>query len=174
MRCRSIALALATGLTLLFGSQVSSQATHPDQASSAPRTTVSQGVETTPVNGGVLRVDTTGKGAVLCVWGIYQAARAAGRTCHKGQDQAFQAELDRSLSRTDAFIVRNSRNRVTRADLAKRRTVGLKQLRQQGDLCTGDADRLYRAMLVGGAARLRSQTADLLSIPREPVMAPCL
>jgi hypothetical protein len=122
----------------------------------------------------VIQSDKTGKGAVLCVWGIYQAAKAVGAECHKGADAAFQSELERSLNRIDEFIVANSKHPVTRKDLETRRIEGLRQLRSSGNICVGDAAKLYNALHDSGAAALQAQTTDLLSIPREPVMNPCL
>ncbi|NIJ07836.1 hypothetical protein FHS31_001446 [Sphingomonas vulcanisoli] len=122
----------------------------------------------------VVQIDKSGKGAVLCMWGIYQAASAVGLECHKGEDAAFQNELKRSLDRMDDFIIKNSKRPVSKADLESRRSEGLQQLRSSGNICIGDAAKIYSALQSAGAMNLEKQTTDLLSIPREPVMNPCL
>lgn len=123
---------------------------------------------------GVVQIDKTGKGAVLCVWGLYQAVKTVGLECHQGEDAELQNELKRSLDRIDNFIITNSKHPVTRANIEYRRLKGLEQLRSSGNICTGDLAKLYDALRSSGAAPLRAQTNDLLSIRREPVMNPCL
>ena len=125
-------------------------------------------------NGAPPPADLSGKGAVLCAWGIYEAARAAGRECFNGQDGAFQAELDRSLGRIDRFILANSSQHLTAAQLDERRRQGLQQLHQGGDICKGDAVGVYVAMRTQGADALKASTDNLLSVPREPLLNPCL
>ena len=46
--------------------------------------------------------------------------------------------------------------------------------RHQGTVCSRDAESMYEALRTAGAAGLRAQVDDLLSIPREPVLNPCL
>lgn len=134
--------------------------------------TSSRGIETQRVEGGVLKTDVTGKGAVLCIWGIYEALRAVGQECHKNQDGSFQKELNRSLDQIDRFIIKNGHTK--RANLETRRVKGLEELHASGDICLGDARKMYDQIRSRGAAALHASTVDLLSIPREPVMAPCL
>jgi hypothetical protein len=121
-----------------------------------------------------VETDRSGKGAVLCAWGIYEAARAAGRACFDGQDGPFQAELERSISRIDQFILANSSRHITQAQLDERRRRGLEEVRQAGDICKGAAAQMYVALRTRGAAALGAGTDELLSVPREPVMNPCL
>jgi len=132
------------------------------------------GVETFYSDGDVVQIDRTGKGAVLCAWGILQAARTVGLECHHNEDTAFQNELKRSLRRIDRFIVKNSKHPVTVADLEARRSQGLQELRFSGNICVGDAEKLYEALRGRGVSAVQAETTDLLSIPREPVINPCL
>ncbi|WP_375395553.1 hypothetical protein [uncultured Sphingomonas sp.] len=136
------------------------------------KTNTSRGIETVEVGGGVLKTDVTGKGAVLCVWGIYEAVRAVGKECNQGKDADFQAQLDQSLKHIDDFIITNGP--AKKADLEARRSEGLKQLHASGNLCVGEAAKLYERMRDHGPSILRESTTELLSIPREPVMNPCL
>jgi len=139
-----------------------------------PNTASSQGVETFRSGDGTVKVDRTGKGAVLCTWGILEAARTAERECFRDDDKAVEAELDRSISRIDAFIIHNSVRPVTPAALEAERLRGIQALHASGNICKSDAGKMYEAIRAGGASRLEASTTDLLSIPREPVINPCL
>lgn len=134
----------------------------------------SGGVETRRLGDKAVQVDNSGKGAVLCIWSIYDAVRLVGRECHAGQDAAFQAELEQSIARIDDFIIANSKHPVSKEQLDARRAQGLRGLQMHGSICAGSAEQLYQMLRRGGPEALRAQTADLLSIPREPVMNPCL
>jgi hypothetical protein len=118
-------------------------------------------------------VDRRGKGAVLCAWSLYVVAQEVGRRRHAGEDAAFQDELARSVARTDAFILRNSSAHPTPADLAARKALALRET-PAAALCTGTTAELYDQFRKQGAAALRASTDDLLSVPREPVMNPCV
>ena len=137
-------------------------------------TTTINGIETEQSGNSVIQTDRTGKGAVLCIWGILEAARAAGRECFKGQDQEFQSELDASLARMDQFIIQNSSHHLTQAGLETRRAQSIRQLHSLGNICTGDAGGMYAVFRTRGVAQLRTLVAENLSIPREPVINPCL
>lgn len=125
--------------------------------------------------GGVALVDRSGKGAVLCAWSMLAAAKQVGDRCYPGQDQALRKELNRSIERTQAFIVENSSAPVTRADLQS-----FKSARGPNDsmaplgLCRSDWVELYVRFRDKGAEALTAYTDELLSLPREPVMNPCV
>lgn len=125
--------------------------------------------------GEVALVDRSGKGAVLCAWSMLAAAKQIGDRCFPGQDRALREELDRSIERTEAFIVENSSAPVTRADLQSFKSArGPKDGAASAELCRSDWAELYVGLRAGGAEALRAYTDDLLSLPREPVMNPCL
>ena len=130
--------------------------------------------ESVSPDGRVARSDNTGKGAVMCLWAIYEAARVAGDDCAKGSDADFRTELSRAIGQVDRFIIRNSSAPITPADLDRRRAAAAAQLRAQGPVCKGAAYGMYTGLRDRGAAALRAGTDDALSIPREPVMNPCL
>jgi hypothetical protein len=134
----------------------------------------SGGVETRRLGDKTVQIDNSGKGAVLCIWSIYDAVRLVGRECHAGQDAAFQAELEQSIARIDDFIIANSTSPVSKEQLDARRAQGLRGLQVRGSICAGGAEQLYQMLRRSGPEAIRAQTADLLSIPREPVMNPCL
>ena len=173
MRPRSI-LALGFAGLLLSALPAQTRSVLGSKQVRSARVDPSGSIETFRSGDNVVQSDRTDKGAVLCVWGIYQAAKAVGSECHKGADAAFQFELERSLNRIDEFILANSKHPMTRKDLESRRIEGLRQLLSSGSICVGDAARLYEALRDSGAAALQSQTTNLVSIPREPVMNPCL
>ena len=138
-------------------------------------TTTINGIETTRnEDGSVLEVDVTGKGAVLCLWGLYETVQAVGQSCHKNEDAALRAEVDRSVARTNRFILDNSNGQASKAGLAARRAQGLAELTAQHPLCGGEAEKLYAAFRNAGPETLRRGTDELLSMPRKPVMASCL
>jgi hypothetical protein len=121
----------------------------------------------------VALVDRSGKGAVLCSWSLLVLAQEVGRQCPALRDRTLQPELDRSVGRIEAFILKNSARPPSRADLARWREQ-VTTYDAPGGLCAGEPGVLYAEVGKGGAAHLRSTTDDLLSVPREPVMNPCL
>jgi hypothetical protein len=165
MRCRSIITA---------GFSVALLATSLSSAAPDPSVTVSNGIETRRIGDRVIESDMTGKGAVLCTLAILEAVKVAAGQCFQGQDPDLQTELDDSLKRIDEFVIRNSVPPTTQANLDARSAEGRKQLEASGKICTGDAAKLYGAFRRRGAVALRATTTDLLSIPREPVINPCL
>ncbi len=173
-RTSTLVIGLAAMLLSAGAFQTAARQPATAQAPQSSSNTLSHGIETQRSNGSIVKTDRTGKGAVLCTWGIFEAARAAGRECYNGQDPAFQAELDSSISRIDGFIIKNSMHPVTKAGLAARRLQGLQQIGGQENLCRGDAAKIYEVLRSRGVLQLRVQTTELLSIPREPVTNPCL
>ena len=119
--------------------------------------------------------DRSGKGAVTCAWEILLAAEAAGDSCPATHDGKFDADLKALIARVDDFIMRNSGKPVTPLDLQARRALAIQRLGPAGvGICKGGAFDLYRRLQASGVDHLRSWIDDLLSIPREPVMNPCL
>lgn len=161
--------ALSLGLASVFVPLLIALA-NADQLPPSPR----GGVETRRLGDKTVQIDNSGKGAVLCILSIYDAVRLVGRECHPGQDAAFQAELEQSIARIDEFIIANSTHPVSKEQLDAQRAQGLRGLQARGRICEGGAEQMYQMLRGSGPEALRAQTADLLSIPREPVMNPCL
>jgi hypothetical protein len=117
--------------------------------------------------------DVSGHGAVLCSWGIYVALEAALEVCPEYRDEPLKAGLNDAIDRINDFIVANSLSPVTKTELEKRAAS-----------VTGDVSQLCRpggpvaAMLKSFKSmphdKFMSSVADLLSVPRPPVMNPCL
>ncbi len=119
------------------------------------------------------QVDNTGKGAVLCLWQIYSFIIEVGNQCFKNNDD-IQRELVESVKRIDAFIIRNSSHPVTQAQLSASEAQATQNLHKSGNMCKGDGANLYQRVRSGGAAGIHGSLDELLSVPREPVMNPCL
>ncbi len=124
----------------------------------------------------VAQWDSTGKGAVLCIWMLYLITQAIVTECGSPRTPTDDA-MDQAILDIDEFILANSSERPTRAGLqdSKRRTVeeqinGARQAYQK---------RFCQIPFIGkfreqAADKIKEGTKDLLSIPREPVMNPCL
>ncbi len=126
--------------------------------------------------------DNTGKGAVFCSWMIDVEIRADLELC-PAQSPDLRLSLDQSIKAIDDFIVLNSYQPVTLAELQAREQARYDQSRQaaKGDpsgsekLCTqGDAGKLISYMRAMSPAQRQQALSDLLSTPRWPVLNPCL
>lgn len=90
-----------------------------DQATDQKESVVTiNGIRTERRSEGVLKIDMTGKGAVLCMLGILEIIKKAGSECYKGKDADFQLEVGRSIERIDRFVVQNSPTPVTPEQIA--------------------------------------------------------
>lgn len=154
---------LAIGLVVTLGGMA-----HSSQESSRD-----PNIREFPQDGWTVQMDVSGKGTVLCAWTLYDTAAIIGETCHRSRDEALQTALRDSVSRIETFIMANSREPVSREGLDDAR----RQRRAELDrsLCRQrDAVDLYHAVRDQGPDKLRSNIDDLLSIPREPVINPCV
>ena len=135
--------------------------------------------------GWAAKSDMTGKGAVLCAWSIYASVQYTTRKCGWTRSAVDDA-IDQAVAEIDRFIIDNMPSPVTQAQLDETK-------RNDNDwLWGGSAESIAKRCAVedvneGGPAAfawqyrsnsdadsLRAGVADLLSIPREPVMNPCL
>lgn len=123
--------------------------------------------------------DTTGKGAVLCVWSIYLSVQTQTKACNIERKPVDDA-IDRAVAAMDDFIMQNSSLHPTPEMLQdfKRRAAEseLKFIRDHGE-----ANEQYckRNDLIEHFRSLRPEEIDqnmkeLLATPREPTMNPCL
>jgi hypothetical protein len=109
---------------------------------------------------------------VLCVWTLLLATQLVGEKCHVGEDPALQTELASSIRRVDAFISAND------ATATPDKVEGFKkQFRDQSqgqDICTNQgAQALYADAKSAGADRIRSDTDELVAVPRKPTKDGC-
>jgi hypothetical protein len=131
-------------------------------AAPSPATTASRGAE--------IRSQPPGEG-VLCGWAFMIVAREVGRQCFAGQDADFQAVLQDSVSRIDAYAARNGPFTPAQvADFHKR--MG-KERSPPSDLCQGDLRKVYEGYRSAGQAALRTMTDVMVSRAGRPTWGTC-
>jgi hypothetical protein len=121
--------------------------------------------------------DKTGAGAVLCAWSIYLSFQAETAACGLPRKPVDDA-IEQAIAEIDEFILANSSLRPTRAmleDFKRRaRESHLNALRRQGgpqNSCERFDLQHFRSL---NPDQIRTSIKALLSVPREPVMNPCL
>lgn len=109
---------------------------------------------------------------IFCAAAIYSVVAQVGRQCFADKNPEIQVELDASVAKLDAYILRNSA--TTPAELAefKRKQGGVGASKEQ--LCRGDSVELYAAVARNGASRLRSGIDQMVSRPGKPTWGTCL
>lgn len=120
-------------------------------------------------------VDNSGHGAVMCSWTIYVEMSAAMDVC-PDPDPRFKEELTSAIDRIDDFIVANSPLPVTKAAIEERQKAEMARTAKLGAarLCSGDFAQLLAKLRATPREKFRHEVDDLLSVPRPPVMNPCL
>jgi hypothetical protein len=117
--------------------------------------------------------DNSGKGAVLCSWSILLSIQA--RTAECGWDRRpVDDAIDEAIAAIDEFIIAKSSLHPTRPmleDFKQRAAESERRSVSRQQYCETSASEPFRN---AGPDRIREGTTALLSIPREPVMNPCL
>jgi hypothetical protein len=114
--------------------------------------------------------DLSGHGAVLCSWEIYATLAAALEICPEYQNESLKASLASAVDRINDFIVANSMFPVSTAEVEKRAAS-----KREARLCRSrDLAGMIKSIGSVSHDKLMSGVADLLSVPRPPVMNPCL
>ncbi len=139
------------------------------------------GVEYLKSGNMVAGFDRSGHGAVLCSWQINYSIMLGLKICDPDRHRQLQDDLAKSEDAINDFIVQNSPTPVTKEQLEKRISDAESKFRAElqkaggADKCTlGDMGPMVMSMeQVSSRARLKG-VADLLSVPRPPVMNPCL
>jgi len=129
-------------------------------------------------SGGRARVDVSGHGAVLCSWWIYLSVQMFTDACKWPRQPADDA-IDEAIVDIDKFIIANSPEHPTQAMLDEaKRCWDVKNLSQQEqDLVKKGCSKpepLIEKLRSPSADEIKASVKDLLSVPREPVMNPCL
>jgi hypothetical protein len=115
-------------------------------------------------------------GAVLCAWSIYLSVQAETAACGLTRRPVDDA-IDEAIVAIDEFILANSSLHPTRAMLEdfKHRAAEseLSFARQRGlqKVCEG---RDLEFLRNPSPDQIRASVKELLAVPREPVMNPCL
>lgn len=121
--------------------------------------------------------DTSGKGAVLCIWHMYTETEATVAACGLPRKPIDDA-IDAGISKMDKFITKYSVPPVTQdaLDANKRETSnGLLnnyvRSTRHPDFCTSPEIEIFRKSTPDD---FRNWLDDFLSVPRKPLWDPCL
>lgn len=128
-------------------------------------------------------VDTSGKGAVLCLMHVLVGTKAGVEVCKWTRTPADDV-IDKGLADIAAFAVANSSRLVMREQFDDYVKGELDVYRdaydQEPGYCTADPKNqeseaalpwMFHTM---DPAKLTAAIADTLSVPREPLLSPCL
>jgi hypothetical protein len=127
--------------------------------------------------------DASGKGAVLCALQVEVAIRAGLDACPSEKYQDLKNDLDESIAAINTFVLANSIRPTTldqiRAQEASIQTsliakIGSDNENSQKSCENGDLIKMTDMMAAMSRDERRKHLADVLSIPRWPVMNPCL
>ncbi len=119
--------------------------------------------------------DESGKGAVLCVWNRLAEVKAVADYCETPRAPVDDA-IDNAITEIETFILENTTSGITKTSLNQTKIELMADLPNRDDalagtggVCTGD----NLGLRDSGPEAIRQMTADLLSVPREPVWNPC-
>lgn len=136
-----------------------------------------------PVPAAEVQYDTSGKGAVLCTELILMEVRYMSQLCKWERTPADDA-IDRAINDIDAFVLENSSTPVTQEQLDQQKLDYFSHREKPGDTspirCVADPVKFDTDMKFlwdihqQDPAKLTAWILDLLSIPREPLLNPCL
>jgi len=124
--------------------------------------------------------DSSGKGAVLCTWFIIVDVRNAIDACFPSEFGDLRVNLTGAIDKTNDFIVANSPTPVTKEELnqviAKRLAEASAQVAMGGSAtgCKSRRDQFIEPMARQSRDDFHRWLADFLSVPRKPLMNPCL
>jgi hypothetical protein len=116
--------------------------------------------------------DTSGAGAVLCLWSVYLSVQAQTAACALPRRPADDA-MDQAINAMDDFIIANSSLHPTKAMLETfKRDVAASEAKDVGpQFCKRQDLERFRSV---NPERILANVKALLAVPREPVMNPCL
>lgn len=106
------------------------------------------------------------------MWGLLNIAAEVGRRCRPGANPTLQTELDRSVSRIEVYILRNSDIGSAGIEAFKREQ-GMTGASDEA-LCRPDPIRLYDHFAAAGSGELGSGVDEMLAQPGEPTWGDCL
>jgi hypothetical protein len=133
------------------------------------------------VEKGISGTDNSGHGAVLCGWELFLSMKAQMALCRSNTDAAFSDRLDKAINRINKFIVANSLSPVTNAEVQRQSTAFIAAKEHsaskeevQKECTSGDFAKGIRAYQSMPPSAFDHAIDDMLSVPRPPVLAPCL
>ena len=107
---------------------------------------------------------------VLCTMALVEVSAEAGRRCHAGQHPEFQAMLERSEVKLDAYFTRNGPATPQQLAHFKRQQAGI----GEPDFKCLPADEIYLVMLKNAPGSFERDIDELLSRPGKPTFGDCL
>ena len=159
MRCFAIDAAVLLGVT-----HASAQSTLPSVEASAPK------------------IDRSGNGAVLCINTLMGGTYAYAVRCHH-EKSAELRQIEMNLKRLEEFEVRNGWS-PQKAKAFTRHSIdgfekGVEQRpKRTSKICEAippENKKFYSSLVEAfGRPAYKAELSDVLSVPREPVMNPCL
>lgn len=132
----------------------------------------------------VFGIDHSGHGAVMCLWTMAVELRNGMDACFPGQFAELRNDLSVQIAALNDFIARNSLTPTTPQDLERR--VAAKERAYGERVAQIPRDELIKSCPHGDVAQMIRSAAtvpreermrrfqDVISVPRPPVMNPCL
>ena len=108
----------------------------------------------------------------MCGWAFVAFAQNVGHVCFPGQDKAFQGEVDESVARIDAYVLKNGPD--TPADIVAFKHDQAQVGRSAEELCTGDGLTMYNHFRGLAPGSVRAMTDSLVSRPGKPTWGDCM
>lgn len=127
-------------------------------------------------------LDRSGHGAVLCVWEFIVEFESFLDIC-RGDDDHWKTELSSAIERTNEFIISNDftgsiihRQNRRRTHIHSRNLKSINDIPEDdlAEYCTNSPVFFRRWLSEGGLDNFRTFLDDVLSVPRFPVMSPCV
>lgn len=118
------------------------------------------------------RAAPPGEGLV-CAWALVVNSAEVGRRCFPGENPGFQAELERSEAKLDAFVRANGKN-TTPQSIAQFKATQGHVGRPKEQVCFADAIIIYRSFEKAGVEKLREMVDKGVARPGEPTWGSCL
>jgi hypothetical protein len=127
-----------------------------------------------------LEMDESGHGAVLCAREIYRSSLENLELCFPDEDD-WRKDFTTALDRIDKFIVENDPAPVAQRDLEADTYKTVNRIREERSswtaaqidkACKGAS--MFRSIMQQGHEKFRAHIDGLLSVPRPPVLNPCL
>lgn len=110
---------------------------------------------------------------LICTWALVVNSAEVGRRCFPGENPEFQAELERSEARLDAFVPANGKD-ATPENIARFKATQGHVGRPKDQVCFADAIMIYRAFEKAGVQNLRETVDKGVARPGEPTWGSCL
>jgi hypothetical protein len=141
------------------------------------------GVEILAMPNGTAGIDNSGHGAVLCAWHFYMMIKNALDMCPADPDRKYNGEIAAAIGRINEFISINSPSHTPIKQLNDYvidnntnniASFNSKTPEDQQIVCAKIRKKIDYNVLVQMRDGLQSKIDDLLSVPRVPVMNPCM